>query len=253
MLERTKTFNSSNSNLFKESICEGVSMFLFPSDNEYRIFLMKVVKSRYFDGFIFGIIAISSILLALDNPLNDPESVLVQTLYYFDFIFTIFFVCESVFKIIAYGLLFNGENSYLRSTWNFIDFLVVIFSVISLIITSSKLKIVKIFRLLRVLRPLRVISRNKGLRIGIQALFRAIPNIFNVLVITLLFFTIFSIIGVNYFKGAFYSCDWGDQVLPDGISLDLVVTKYDCFNLGGAWHNFDQNFDNVPAALSTLF
>jgi len=36
-----------------------------------------------------------------------------------------------------------------------------------MIVTSNKLKIVKIFRLLRVLRPLRVISRNKGLKIGI--------------------------------------------------------------------------------------
>ena len=69
--------------------------------------------------------------------------------------------------MIGYGFAFNGDNSYLRSGWNVIDFLVVVFSVVSLIITSSKLKIVKIFRLLRVLRPLRVISRNKGLRIGI--------------------------------------------------------------------------------------
>ena len=52
-------------------------MFLFPEDNEYRIFLLKLVKSRYFDIFIFSLIGISSILLALDNPLNDPNSALV--------------------------------------------------------------------------------------------------------------------------------------------------------------------------------
>ena len=59
------------------------------------------------------------------------------------------------------------------------------------------------------------------------------------MVITILFFTIFSIIGVNYFKGTFYSCTWGELDLPDGISLDNVITKFDCFNYGGDWENFD--------------
>ncbi len=110
---------------------------------------------------------ISSVLLALDNPLNDPNSLLVEFLQYTDIILTIFFALESIFKIIAYGFAFNGENSYLRGGSNVIDFIVVIVSIISLAITSNKLKIVKILRLLRVLRPLRVISRNKGLKIGI--------------------------------------------------------------------------------------
>ena len=87
-----------------------------------------------------------------------------------------------------------------------IDFVVVIVSIISLAITSNKLKIVKILRLLRVLRPLRVISRNKGLRVGIQALFMAIPALVNVLIVSCLFYLIFGIIGVNYFKGSFFSC-----------------------------------------------
>jgi Ion transport protein len=32
-----------------------------------------------------------------------------------------------------------------------------------------------------------------------------------------------------------------------------VTTKFDCLNLGGAWVNFDSNFDNLPVAISTLF
>jgi len=32
-----------------------------------------------------------------------------------------------------------------------------------------------------------------------------------------------------------------------------VTTKFDCLNLGGAWINSDQNFDNVAEAMSTLF
>lgn len=117
--------------------------------------------------FILFLIAISSILLALDNPLNDPNSFLASFLEYSDFILTSFFLAESLLKIIAFGFLFNGEISYLRNGWNAIDFTVVIISIASLVVSGNKFKIVKIFRLLRILRPLRVISKNKGLKIGI--------------------------------------------------------------------------------------
>lgn len=35
----------------------------------------------------------------------------------------------------------------------------------------------------------------------------SIPDIFNVLIISLLFFLVFGIFSVNYFKGAFYYCE----------------------------------------------
>jgi hypothetical protein len=39
-----------------------------------RIFIGELVKKNWFEGFILLLIAISSILLALDNPLNNPNS-----------------------------------------------------------------------------------------------------------------------------------------------------------------------------------
>jgi len=127
----------------------------------------KLVRSHAFDNFILLLIAIQSVLLAMDNPLNDPNSTLVKILTYSDIVLSSIFAFEALLKIIAYGLIFNRSGSYLKNGWNFIDFLVVIISIISLCITGDRLKIIKIFRLFRVLRPLRVISRNKGLRIGI--------------------------------------------------------------------------------------
>lgn len=136
-------------------------------DNRFRIFINQIVKSQRFDMFILILIAFSSILLALDNPLNDPRSTLAKFLEYSDFVLTALFLAESLMKIIAFGLMFNGEISYLRNGWNIIDFVVVVISIASLLVTGKKFKIVKIFRLLRILRPLRVVSKNKGLKIGI--------------------------------------------------------------------------------------
>lgn len=60
--------------------------------------------------------------------------------------------------------------------------------------------------MLRVLRPLRMISRNPGLRIAVQSLINAIPDIGNVLVVSLLFILLFAILGTNFYKGTFFSC-----------------------------------------------
>ena len=147
--------------------CEGNSLIIMGPDNSFRLFITRIVKSPKFDMFILLLIAISSIFLALDNPLNNPNSNFASFLVYSDYILTSFFFAEAILKIIAFGFLFNGEVSYIRNGWNAIDFVVVIISIASLVITGNKFKIVKIFRLLRILRPLRVVSKNKGLKIGI--------------------------------------------------------------------------------------
>ena len=75
----------------------------------------------------------------------------------------------------------------------------------------------------------------------------AIPSLFNVLVISIMFFMICGIIGVNYFKGTFYGCTFGSQFPVELIfkTENFVSTKFDCLNLGGEWTNADQHFDNV--------
>jgi len=102
---------------------------------------------------------------------------------------------------------------------------------------------------MRLLRPLRVIQRNEGLKVAVQALLMAIPNILYVSVVAILFFAIFGMTGVNMFKGQFYFCDGIDnQDL-----LDSVQNKHDCYNKGGVWRNSDSNFDNIFSASVALF
>lgn len=110
------------------------------------------------------VILISGVQLALENPLNDPKGKLVKTLYYIDLCTTIIFAIEAILKTIAFGFAINGPHSYLKSPWNLLEFVIVIFSIISLSTTSSNLKT---FKVLRVLRPLRVINRNDGLRTAV--------------------------------------------------------------------------------------
>jgi voltage-dependent calcium channel L type alpha-1D len=89
--------------------------------------------------------------------------VLAQIDIYVTSIFTI----ELLLKVVVYGFMFNGPESYMLNPWNIMDFIIVCFSLISIIFSGVDLGIIKVLRMLRVLRPLRMISRNPGLRIAV--------------------------------------------------------------------------------------
>jgi len=107
----------------------GKSLWMFGEESKLRQSIMTVVSSKKFEYFIMIFIVLSSVQLALENPLNDPDGVLVTVLYYADICFTSIFFVEAILKIVASGLLLNGPRSYLKNYWNMIDFTIVVFSV----------------------------------------------------------------------------------------------------------------------------
>jgi membrane-anchored protein YejM (alkaline phosphatase superfamily) len=149
---------------------------------------------KHFDNCIILLIVISSITLAIDNPLNDPESDLSITLMYIDIVITALFTIEFLLKVISYGFLFNGDDSYLRNGWNILDFFIVVISLVSLATQSDRLAKLKALRTFRVLRPLRMLGRNENLKLAISSLFRSMPNIGNVLIICVFFWLLIGII-----------------------------------------------------------
>lgn len=88
-----------------------------------------------------------------------------MTLAKIDVVVTILFTIESIVNIIMLGFLMNGPSSYLKDSWNVLDFIIVVFSLVSIVSTSFNFDILKIFRMMRVLRPLRMLKRNFGLKI----------------------------------------------------------------------------------------
>lgn len=106
-------------------------------ENKIRVMFARLVTHKYFDPFIMTLIFISTILMAVDSPLNDPNSTLSNVLNIIDIVITSFFVLESVSKIISYGFIFNGSDSYLRISWNVMDFIIVIFSVSNIIFSDA--------------------------------------------------------------------------------------------------------------------
>ena len=222
------------------------SLFLFSKHNRFRKKLEKFVKSNVFGSIIGVCIILSSIQLAIESPLLDPEGKIVRVLYWCDVVLSIIFSIECTLKIAAFGFLFNGRNSYMRSGWNFIDFIIVLFSSVSILATNVDLKIFKVFRLLRILRPLRVVSTNQNLKLLISSLIMSIPSVIQVILVTIMLVLILGITGVAYFKGTYFEC-------AGQIGLAEIDTKWDCINSGGEWVNAISQFNDVPVAMVTIF
>ena len=89
--------------------------------------MMKLYKHRYFERFILLIIILSSLKLALDSyitdtPDDDIKKVISNDL---DLCFTIIFAIEAVVKIISLGFVIE-RGTYLRDSWNMLDFFIVV-------------------------------------------------------------------------------------------------------------------------------
>ncbi|XP_068600029.1 dihydropyridine-sensitive L-type skeletal muscle calcium channel subunit alpha-1-like [Brachionichthys hirsutus] len=234
---------------------EASSFFIFGPQNKFRKLCYKIVNASSFTNLILLFILLSSISLAAEDPI-DPKSYRNMILGKADIVFTTVFTIEIVLKMTVYGA-FMHEGSFCRNSFNILDLLVVGVSLLSMGMESSAISVVKILRVLRVLRPLRAINRAKGLKHVVQCVFVAIKTIGNIVLVTMLLNFMFACIGVQLFKGKFYSCTDTTKITeeecqgffwkPVENSLqDTVLAKRE-------WLNGDFNFDNVLYGMLALF
>lgn len=213
------------------------SLYLFSKPNKFRLFLYRVQKHKLFDNTIMVLIGFSSFKLALDTYFNkwpeDDPVVIMST--YFDIFLNLAFLLEALTKIVALGFLMDG-GSYLRDSWNQLDFFIVFTSMLDMALTGVDLPIIKILRLLRTLRPLRVISHNVAMKLIVASLFESVGAIFNVVIVVLMVWLMFAIFAINIFAGKFFYCTTG---------IYQNHTKYECNVSGGSWVRHDSNFDDV--------
>ncbi|XP_004614625.2 sodium channel protein type 5 subunit alpha isoform X6 [Sorex araneus] len=213
----------------------------------------RIVEHSWFETFIIFMILLSSGALAFEDIYLDERKTIKVLLEYADKMFTYIFVLEMLLKWVAYGF-----KKYFTNAWCWLDFLIVDVSLISLVANTlgfAEMGPIKSLRTLRALRPLRALSRFEGMRVVVNALVGAIPSIMNVLLVCLIFWLIFSIMGVNLFAGKFGRCI--NQTLGDlPLNYTFVNNKSDCesFNVTGElyWTKVKVNFDNVGAGYLAL-
>jgi hypothetical protein len=100
-------------------------------------------------------------------------------------------------KVIGQGFLLE-KNTYLRDSWNLIDFFVVVTSTLNFV-SDVNLSAV---RTIRILRPLRSINAIEGMKVLVTSLIDALPALANVVVFLLFIIVLFGIFGLSIFMGA---------------------------------------------------
>uniref|UniRef100_A0A8D3AAP1 Sodium channel protein n=1 Tax=Scophthalmus maximus TaxID=52904 RepID=A0A8D3AAP1_SCOMX len=201
----------------------------------------QIVEHSWFESFIIFMILLSSGALAFEDIYIEKRKVVKVVLEYADKIFTYIFILEMLLKWLAYGF-----KKYFTNYWCWLDFLIVDVMLGHLVANTlgySDFAAIKSLRTLRALRPLRALSRFEGMRVVVNALIGAIPSIMNVLLVCLIFWLIFSIMGVNLFAGKFGRC-----VNRTGHIYDAALNDTSLYY----WTKVKVNFDNVGAGYLAL-
>ncbi|XP_052753579.1 muscle calcium channel subunit alpha-1 isoform X10 [Galleria mellonella] len=238
----------------KKPIPDASSFFIFSKTNRFRVFCYKLSASSPFGNIILVCIMLSSAMLAAEDPLDAAQKGFRNWLLsQFDVFFTGIFTLELFLKLVTYGLILH-QGAFLRSAFNVLDMLVVCVSLISMSFKSGSISVVKILRVFRVLRPLRAINRAKGLKHVVQCVIVAIKTIGNILLVTSLLQFMFAVMGVQMFKGKFFSCnDISKMTKEECQGTYLVFENRNYVVKDREWKRYDFHFDNVMKGMLTLF
>ncbi|XP_035386036.1 calcium channel, voltage-dependent, N type, alpha 1B subunit, a isoform X2 [Electrophorus electricus] len=242
------------------------SMFIFSPSNPVRRLCHYIVSLRYFEMCILVVIAMSSIALAAEDPVqtNSPRN---NVLKYLDYVFTGVFTFEMVIKMVDLGLLLH-PGSYFRDLWNILDFIVVSGALVAFAFSSfmgsqhsvnrgtkgKDISTIKSLRVLRVLRPLKTIKRLPKLKAVFDCVVNSLKNVLNILIVYILFMFIFAVIAVQLFKGKFFYCtDESKGLERDCRGQFLDYDKDEVSAQPREWKKYEFHYDNVLWAFLTLF
>ncbi|XP_030378194.1 sodium channel protein para isoform X1 [Scaptodrosophila lebanonensis] len=213
-----------------------------------RLKTFQLIENKYFETAVITMILMSSLALALEDVHLPQRPILQDILYYMDRIFTVIFFLEMLIKWLALGF-----KVYFTNAWCWLDFVIVMLSLINLAAVWSGADDVPAFRsmrTLRALRPLRAVSRWEGMKVVVNALVQAIPSIFNVLLVCLIFWLIFAIMGVQLFAGKYFKCE---DLNGTQLSHEIIPNRNACESENYTWVNSAMNFDHVGNAYLCLF
>ncbi|CAG7829685.1 unnamed protein product [Allacma fusca] len=187
------------------------SLFIFGPFNPIRKFACRIISNQFFDFLIILVILCNCVTLAMLTNYEDTKTgkikvnqKLNEVIEYVEYLFLFMYSLEMALKIVARGFAFN-KFSYIRNSWNILDFAVVTASAISIILmnlpSGSPTIDLELFRSLRVLRVIKTISIVPGLRLMINALVSSVVQLLEVMALTLFCLMLFSLLALELFMG----------------------------------------------------
>ncbi len=169
-------------------------------------------SSKVFETFVVGIIIFSALVTGAKT--YDIPLVVNNAITVLDWAITVIFLIELTVR-------FLGEphkRSFFKNGWNVFDTLIVAVSLIP--IDNSELAVVG--RLIRIFRVLRMISIIPELRILLNSLLKAMPQLGYVMMLLFIIFYIYGAVGATFFAEVNEKY-WGD-IAVSMLTLFRVMT-----------------------------
>ena len=138
--------------------------------------------------FFTSVIISNSLILAMDQEV----AIITDNGDTIDLCYLCLYTFEMILKIIAMGF-FMETNSYLRDTWNILDFIVVMCGWLSILVKNPAIAQIKI---LRILRPLKLIKKVPGMPKLVSTILDSIPVMIDVMVLFMFFILLMAVISV---------------------------------------------------------
>ncbi|XP_075421907.1 voltage-dependent T-type calcium channel subunit alpha-1H isoform X2 [Ascaphus truei] len=165
-----------------------------------RRYIHTMCTSHYLDLFITFIIGINVITMSMEH-YNQPQS-LEEALKYCNYVFTIVFVFEAVFKLVAFGF-----RRFFKDRWNQLDLAIVLLSIMGITLEEIEINaslpinptIIRIMRVLRIARVLKLLKMATGMRALLDTVVQALPQVGNLGLLFMLLFFIYAALGVELF------------------------------------------------------
>ena len=108
-------------------------------------------------------------------------------------VFTSIYTYESAIKLLSRGFIIN-DFTYMRDMWNWLDFVVVGMSYITLVVDLGQFGALRTLRVFRALKSVAVVP---GLKVIVGAIIFSVKNLFDVIILTTFVLSIFALIGLQ--------------------------------------------------------
>lgn len=229
------------------------SFFIFQPENKLRRLCHWIVNLRHFDNFILFIILLSCIMQMFQDPvtLDSDNNKFIE---YLEYGVTVIFCAEMCLKVIDQGLVIH-PGSYLRNPWNILDAVVVLVSILRVAVKKPTVK--RLTNVMLSMRSLKSINRIKKLKNVCLCLVKSIGSILNLLLIAILLAFMFAVMGVHLLEGKFFYCtDSSKKTQETCRGHYFSFPSNDAENRqveARQWNKHAFNFDDVEAAMLTLF
>ncbi|CAD8180886.1 unnamed protein product [Paramecium pentaurelia] len=179
------------------------SLFLFKSDNPFRMSLYKSFNEKLFLQVIRFITFLNIIAVCLydyQSRINQEDENRNRISITLEIFCNIIFGLECFGSIIIKGFVL-GKNAYLKSWWNVVNFLTFIATWSILGDIKSENQLIHILRVIRLFRTLRLIQDSKILKKQFDAFIGSFSRLGPILIPLLFVVLYYSIIGLHLFMG----------------------------------------------------